>query len=152
MRSGLLWYDADGQTGLPEKVKRAACRYREKVGHAPTVCYVHASALGDAQVDVQCEVEEGVAVLIRLSPTSRIPPGHFWLGEEEAAPGEAARDEGDTLCPAPSSATLPAGAVTQRSRATASLKRAEEGRRLQEALAARRADRSRRPAAKAAAG
>lgn len=152
MKSGLLWYDADAQAGLPEKVTRAARRYREKLGHVPTVCYVHTSALGDAQVEVQCRLEDGITVVVRLSSTSWIPPHHFWLGEEESLPAGAAQARGEVQRAAPSDVALSAGPLAQRPPPRAGRKQAEEARRLKEALAARRPEGSRRSAAKAGTG
>ena len=152
MKSGLLWYDADAQAGLPEKVTRAARRYREKLGHAPTGGYGHTSALGDAQGEVHCQLDDGVTVVVRLSSTSWIPPHHFWLGEEESLPAGAAQARGEAQRPAPSDLALPAVPLAQRPPQRAGRKQTEEARRLQEALAARRPKPSRRPAVKACTG
>ena len=76
MNIGLLWYDDDPKRELPEKIIRAAKRYREKYGIPPNVCYIHKSSLGSngqtAQVG-QIQVQTLPSVL----------PHHFWLGQEE---------------------------------------------------------------------
>ena len=91
MRCGLLWYDGDSRSGVGEKVARAAQRYVQKMGRSPTVCYLHPGACAAAaQADLECRLAEGT-ILVRLTPTVRILPNHFWLGEEEPAAGGQAR-------------------------------------------------------------
>lgn len=76
MKEGLLWYDDDPARNLPEKVKRAARRYKQKFGASPTVCYVHPSALNGKQRVGQVHVTSRPSVLRH----------HFWLGREKQAP------------------------------------------------------------------
>ena len=74
MIEGLLWYDDDPARDLAEKVKRAARRYQQKFGAAPTVCYVHPSTLDDKQQVGQVDVTALASVLQH----------HFWIGREES--------------------------------------------------------------------
>ena len=75
MKTGLLWFDDDPRRQLEEKVLRAATHYKRKHGQAPTLCYVHSSALngnGKRAVKKAGEVE------IRIGRS--VLPNHFWLG------------------------------------------------------------------------
>lgn len=74
MKVGLLWFDNDKSRTLTEKVARAAAYYQQKYEVAPTLCYVHPSALEGAALK-----ENGVEV--RAAPT--VLPDHFWIGVEE---------------------------------------------------------------------
>jgi hypothetical protein len=136
MKSGLLWYDADPQMGVQEKVARAAQRYRQKLGRCPTVCYVNPAALGNAEPEVDCLLD-GSIVRIRLSAAAQVLPHHFWMGEEDAPAAD------DTTQPADRAGKVleqagsrPDPAMVRPQRRAARCRR-EEGERLQEAMAAR---------------
>jgi hypothetical protein len=94
MKTGLLWYDADPQRGLEDKVGRAAQRYREKFGHLPDVCYVNPKTMdgrGDeAGPGMACRVE-GSQATIRILSARNILAHHFWLGENGDAAGAGLR-------------------------------------------------------------
>lgn len=71
MRKGWLWFDNDPATTVEEKVQRAAERYHEKFGRAPTTCCVHPQAVdGPLQVGA-----------VRVVPLGHVLRCHFWLGE-----------------------------------------------------------------------
>ena len=75
MKIGLLFYDDDPKAAIEEKVRRAAARYREKYGEAPTACFVHPSVLAAGDLRVPgIEVFAGRSVL----------PNHLWLGQTDA--------------------------------------------------------------------
>ncbi len=75
MKIGLLFYDDDPKAAIEEKVRRAAARYREKYGEAPTACFVHPSMLAAGDLRVPgIEVFAGRSVL----------PNHLWLGQTDA--------------------------------------------------------------------
>ncbi len=74
MKVGLLWFDDDKGRSLPEKVARAAAYYEQKYRAAPTVCYVHPSALEGVELQAN-------GVEVRAAPT--VLPNHFWIGVEE---------------------------------------------------------------------
>ena len=83
MKVGLLWYDADPNRGLEAKVERAARCYREKYGHWPNTCFVHAQAgpsRGQEKAAVICG-SEGAHEVIRLLSAPNILLHHFWLGK-----------------------------------------------------------------------
>jgi len=72
MEVGWMWFDSDPQRTFEEKVRLATQRYREKFGHAPTVCYVN-----DGQVSAQRKLNCGP---VRIIGVHNILPHHFWLG------------------------------------------------------------------------
>ena len=73
VREGLLWYDNDPQRKVVDKVSRAVERYRSKLRHKPTVCYLNVK-------DFDGDIEEGNGVF--LKPVSNILPHHFLIGVE----------------------------------------------------------------------
>ncbi len=72
MNNGMLWFDNDPTSGLPEKVQRAADYYRRKYGAAPDLCLVHPHMLGKGQPALGTIEVEGEA---------GIQPNHFWVGQ-----------------------------------------------------------------------
>ncbi len=77
MKTGMLWFDDDRQRTLAEKIERAATYYQQKYKAAPSVCYVHPTALDGVEAETN-GVELRTATLVR--------PDHFWLGVEEPQP------------------------------------------------------------------
>ena len=149
MNSGLLWYDADSQTRLPDKVARAAQRYLEKLGRFPTLCYVHPTALGDGELELFCRLDEGITIRVRLVAAAQVLPHHFWLGEEQAvAAGSPARSSTHADEKPARSSDLPLPAQERPLRRGARRRR-EEDRLLQEALAVRSGERRQQAAKKA---
>ena len=71
LKSGWLWFDDSPRITLQEKVERAARRYTERFGRAPTVCYVHPKTLLGANP---------VAGSVQVIESCTIQPNHFWLG------------------------------------------------------------------------
>jgi len=84
MKSGLLWYDADSKASLPDKVTRAAQRYRQKLGRCPTLCYVHPTVLAGYELELACRLDGGITIRVRMVAAAQVLPHHFWLGEEES--------------------------------------------------------------------
>jgi hypothetical protein len=75
MNQGLLWFDDDPGRDLSEKVARAVQRYRQKYSTAPTICYVHPSALqGKKRKD---------ASGVRVAALASVLRHHLWIGQEE---------------------------------------------------------------------
>ena len=79
MNTGMLWYDNDPRTALAVKVARAADYYRQKYGHAPNMCLVNPSMLGDNRPDFP----GGHAGNVMIRPNHSVLPGHLWIGKEE---------------------------------------------------------------------
>lgn len=71
MISGMLWFDNDPKTDLPQKIDRAAQYYAKKYGQTPTLCFVNPKMLGE-QKPQKAEIE------VKASET--ILPFHFWIG------------------------------------------------------------------------
>ncbi len=71
MQSGLLWFDDNPRLSLADKIEKAAGRYREKFGRAPTICFVNPHTLAGAE-----QLPAHVKVIERGS----IQPNNFWIG------------------------------------------------------------------------
>jgi hypothetical protein len=81
MKIGLLIYDDDPKTNFAEKVRRAAARYQQKYGQAPTACYVNpamVAAGAGALPDIEIVTERAIL------------PNHLWLGLGEPVVARAA--------------------------------------------------------------
>jgi hypothetical protein len=81
MKVGLLWFDDDKKRTLAEKVERAASYYQQKYSVAPSVCYVHASALEGAEINALAPAQRVNGVEVRTART--VLPNHFWIGVDE---------------------------------------------------------------------
>ncbi len=73
MKEGLLWFDNNPKLSVPDKVGRAAARYRVKFGCQPTTCYLNIADF-DGRTEFVGE--------IRLQPALNIQRNHFWIGIE----------------------------------------------------------------------
>lgn len=71
MNYGMLWFDNDPKTDLPQKVQRAAAYYRKKYGQAPNVCMVNPNMVkGEKPKSEEVEIKASDAIL----------PHHLWIG------------------------------------------------------------------------
>jgi hypothetical protein len=76
MNSGMLWFDNDPKTELPDKVQKAAAYYRKKYGQSPNLCFVNPQMLESKKVKMdQVEVKTSATIM----------PHHFWIGTNEIA-------------------------------------------------------------------
>ncbi len=76
MKVGMLWFDADRETDLNQRIERAVSYYRTKYGSTPEICVSHPTT-----------IEDGTAKRIagvRIEKSTSVLPDHFWLGIEEA--------------------------------------------------------------------
>lgn len=48
--TGLLWFDNDKKRPVAQKIADAIDRYRQKLGRAPTVCYINEAEAGASDV------------------------------------------------------------------------------------------------------
>lgn len=71
MNSGMLWFDNDKKTELPDKVIKAAAYYKKKYGQNPNLCFVHPSMLTKKS-------PKSEKVTIKSSDV--ILPHHLWIG------------------------------------------------------------------------
>ena len=71
MNSGMLWFDNDPKTELPEKVQKAAVYYRKKYGQAPDICFVNPQMMESKKLKME-------KIEVKTSPS--IMPHHFWIG------------------------------------------------------------------------
>jgi len=83
MQVGMLWFDDAPRRSLDEKLERGVRYYREKYGHAPTICYVHPNSL--SQVTDSSLQGDGVIDRIRIASAPSILPHHFYFGISQEA-------------------------------------------------------------------
>ena len=74
MEQGMLWFDDDKHSELPQKVEQAAAYYRKKYGQMPNMCYINPKMLPK-------KGEKIAKVALKASPV--ILPHHFWIGVDE---------------------------------------------------------------------
>jgi hypothetical protein len=80
MDIGMLWFDNDPQTDLPNKIDRAAAFYQSKYGQAPTLCYLNPKMLGkDTLKHYSIEVKTNQSILHH----------HLWIGVAAEKEGKA---------------------------------------------------------------
>ena len=72
MDIGLLWYEAQKDKPMTERVRDAAAAALRRLGPVDT-CYVHPAELPDGDL-----VIEGVQV----RSSARVLRGHLWIGQE----------------------------------------------------------------------
>ena len=71
MNYGMLWFDNDPKTELPNKVEKAAAYYRKKYGISPTLCYVNPQMISKKKL---------IAGDVEIKASATILPHHFWIG------------------------------------------------------------------------
>ena len=74
MITGMMWFDNDPKTNLPQKIDRAARYYRKKYGEAPNLCYVNPKMMADSKP------ENGK---VNVKTSANILPFHIWIGSTE---------------------------------------------------------------------
>jgi hypothetical protein len=77
MKTGLLWFDADPETTLEDKVVQAATKYHDKFGHWPNVCYIHPVS---ERSEMRVFAHDSVQITVR--PLATVLKNHYWLGVE----------------------------------------------------------------------
>ena len=75
MNIGMLWFDNDAKSDLPEKVNRAASYYLDKYGKQPNICFVHPS-----MTQAKSNGKSLISGDIEIQLTKTILPHHFWIG------------------------------------------------------------------------
>jgi len=89
MDIGMLWFDNDRKTSIPNKVERAAQYYQKKYGVNPDICYVHPKMVkgeddiinGSKMAAVKDHIKIG-KILVLIS--EMVLPDHFWIGIKTA--------------------------------------------------------------------
>ena len=85
MEIGMLWFDNDKGTSIPNKVKKAAQYYQKKYGVSPDLCYVHPKTVGGANgknktSKNRVQVDQLKIGKIKVLKNKKILPDHFWIG------------------------------------------------------------------------
>jgi hypothetical protein len=76
MKIGMLWFDADRESTLSNRIERAVLYYQQKYGSLPEICVSHPNTISDGKPQQIAGV--------RIERSSAILPDHFWLGVEDA--------------------------------------------------------------------
>lgn len=85
MDIGMLWFDNDQKTSIPNKVERAAQYYQKKYGVDPDICYVHPKMVkGDDSSKKETKKEPIKIGNILLLINEMVLPDHFWIGIKTA--------------------------------------------------------------------
>jgi hypothetical protein len=85
MEIGMLWFDNDQGTSIPNKVKKAAQYYQKKYGVSPDLCYVHPKTVKGVngkkkRANQGSQLEQMTIGNIRVLKNKKILPDHFWIG------------------------------------------------------------------------
>ncbi len=77
MDTGMMWFDNDPKTPLPEKIARAADYYRQKYGRMPDLCLVNPTMMTTPEMHAGRIVVKALRAVL---------PGHLWIGVEDRLP------------------------------------------------------------------
>ena len=81
MDIGMLWFDNDQMTSIPNKVERAARYYQKKYGVNPDICYVHPKMVkGEDGSKKEIKKDPIKIGEILLLINEMVLPDHFWIG------------------------------------------------------------------------
>jgi len=85
MEIGMLWFDNDKGTSIPNKVEKAARYYQKKYGVSPDLCYVHPKMVKTEngkkkKTKKKAESEQIKIGKILVLKNKKILPDHFWIG------------------------------------------------------------------------
>src|SRR5260370_39233843 len=115
LASGLLWFDDDSRRPILVKVADAVARYRERLSHEPTVCYVNPS---QAALPATPKASRDTTPPVRLVPDASVRP-HYFLVADEERDATAPPDESSARSLSHEAATRPATTATRSDARTA---------------------------------
>ena len=86
MEIGMLWFDNDKKTSIPNKVEKAARYYQDKYGVTPDLCYVHPKTVqgenGGNGNPRKPTLNEPLRIgKIQVLKNEKVLPDHFWIGK-----------------------------------------------------------------------
>jgi hypothetical protein len=88
MDIGMLWFDNDRKSSIPNKVERAARYYQKKYGVNPNLCYVHPKTVkengGKEKTKKGIERKPLKIGKILVLKNEKVLPDHFWIGISSA--------------------------------------------------------------------
>jgi hypothetical protein len=89
MDIGMLWFDNDRKTSIPNKVERAAQYYQKKYGVNPDICFVHPKMVKGEDVMKMGSKKEANKDQIKIGKilvliNEMVLPDHFWIGIKTA--------------------------------------------------------------------
>jgi hypothetical protein len=89
MDIGMLWFDNDQKTSIPNKVERAAQYYQKKYGVNPDICYVHPKMVNgedetknSSKMAARKDQYKIGKILVLIN--EMVLPDHFWIGIKTA--------------------------------------------------------------------
>lgn len=71
MNLGMMWFDNDPQTDLPQKIERAASFYHQKYGETPTLCMINPKMVEGSKI-AKCSLD--------VKTNQSILHHHLWIG------------------------------------------------------------------------
>ena len=85
MDIGMLWFDNDKKSSIPNKVEKAARYYQKKYGKKPDICYVHPKMVkgengkknGSKKNPGSDQLKIGRIMVLK---NDKVLPDHFWIG------------------------------------------------------------------------
>lgn len=81
MDIGMLWFDNDKKTSIPDKVERAAQYYQKKYGVNPDICYVNPKMVkGEGGSNKEVKKDQIKIGEILLLINDMVLPDHYWIG------------------------------------------------------------------------
>ena len=85
MEIGMLWFDNDKDTSIPNKVERAARYYQKKYGVSPDLCYIHPKMVnGKNGKQEKSKKTSGPGQFkigkVLILKNKKVLPDHFWIG------------------------------------------------------------------------
>lgn len=85
MEIGMLWFDNDQKSSIPNKVERAALYYQKKYGVKPDICYVHPKMVGGEKSSkneslLTANQDQFKIGKILVLINEMVLPDHFWIG------------------------------------------------------------------------
>ena len=85
MEIGMLWFDNDKDTSIPNKVERAARYYQKKYGVSPDLCYVHPKMVNGKKSTKEKSKRSSNSNQFRIGKVlilknKKVLPDHFWIG------------------------------------------------------------------------
>ena len=89
MDIGMLWFDNDKKTSIPNKVEKAAQYYHKKYGVNPDLCYVHPKMVKADSGKRNGKKRSGNGKPLKIGrilvlKNEKVLPDHFWIGVRTA--------------------------------------------------------------------
>jgi hypothetical protein len=92
MEIGMLWFDNDKNTSIPNKVEKAARYYLKKYGVNPDLCYVHPKMVNGnnkkkKSAKAKSKPDQMHIGSVLVLKDDKVLPDHFWIGVKTVEDG-----------------------------------------------------------------